>query len=104
MNQVTIHSQRAQTQSRAARERIDINQRFGFSPKEFGEANGKSATWAYRQIYAGRIKPISDCGRLIIPRSEVEQFLSRAAEYSPKPKPKTESTSPNEHDETGQPS
>jgi hypothetical protein len=84
---VISHSQRAQTQSRAARERIDLNQRFGFSPKEFGEANGKSATWAYRQIYAGRIKAISDCGRIIIPRSEVERFLARAAEYNPRPKP-----------------
>ena len=80
-------SQGAQTQSRAARERIDLNQRFGFSPKEFGEANGRSPTWAYRQIYAGRIKPISDCGRLIIPRSEIERFLARAAEYNPRPKP-----------------
>jgi hypothetical protein len=82
------HSQRAQTQSRAAREPIDLNRRFGFSPKEFGQANGKSATWAYRQIYAGRIKPISDCGRLIIPRSEVDRFLERAAEYNPQPKAK----------------
>jgi hypothetical protein len=102
VQEIVSHSQRAQARSRAARERIDINQRFGFSPKEFGEANGKSATWAYRQIYAGRIKPISDCGRLIIPRSEVEQFLSRAAEYNPKPKPKAESTPPNE--QAGQPS
>jgi len=99
----TCRSQLAQTQSRAACERININQRFSFSPKEFGEANGKSATWAYRQIYAGRIKPISDCGRLIIPRSEVEQFLSRATEYNPKPKSKTQSL-PKEHEEAGQPS
>jgi hypothetical protein len=82
------HSQRAQTQSRATGEPIDLNRRFGFSPKEFGQANGKSATWAYRQIYAGRIKPISDFGRLIIPRSEVDRFLARAAEYNPQPKAK----------------
>jgi len=80
------HSQRVQTQSRAAREPIDLDQRFSFSPKEFGQANGRSATWAYRQIYAGRIKAISDCGRLIIPRSEVDRFLARAAEYNPQPK------------------
>jgi len=79
-------ARRAQTQSRAAREPIDLDQRFSFSPKEFGQANGRSATWAYRQIYAGRIKAISDCGRLIIPRSEVDRFLARAAEYNPQPK------------------
>jgi len=84
VNPQELHSQRAQ--SRAARERIDLNQRFSFSPKEFGEANGRSATWTYRQIYAGRIKPISDCGRLLIPRSELDRFLARAGEYNPKRK------------------
>ena len=88
MKQSASHSHRAQTQPRAAREPIDLNQRFGFSPKEFGQANGKSATWAYRQIYAARIKAISDCGRLIIPRSEVDRFLARAVEYNPQPKAK----------------
>jgi hypothetical protein len=86
VKQFATDSQRAQTKSRAAREPIDLNQRFGFSPKEFGQANGKSATWAYRQIYAGRIRPISDCGRLIIPRAEVDRFLARAGEYNPQPK------------------
>ncbi len=86
MEENVSHSQRVQTQSRAAREPIDLDQRFSFSPKEFGQANGRSATWAYRQIYAGRIKAISDCGRLIIPRSEVDRFLARAAEYNPQPK------------------
>jgi hypothetical protein len=79
------HSQRAQTHSRAARnpQPINLNERFGFSPKEFAEANGKSATWAYRQIYSGKVKVISDCGRILIPRSEVDRFLARAAEYNP---------------------
>jgi hypothetical protein len=41
---VTSHSQRAQTQSHAARElqRIDLNERFGTSPKEFSDANRPS--------------------------------------------------------------
>jgi len=80
------HSQRAQTQSRAARLPTPLSQRLTYSPKEFGEANGKSATWCYRQIYRGKIKVISDCGRLRIPRSEVDRFLARAAEYNPQPK------------------
>jgi hypothetical protein len=79
---------RAQTQSRAAREPIDLNQRLGLSPKEFGAANGKSTTWGYRQIYSGKVKVISDCGRMLIPRREVDAFFARAAEYNPKPEAK----------------
>ena len=89
MKENVSHSQRVQTQSRAAREPIDLNQRLGFSPKEFGQANGKSATWGYRQIYSGKVKVISDCGRLLIPHSEIERFLARAAEYNPQRKGKS---------------
>src|SRR5215510_7015751 len=94
----------AQPQSRAACETIKLNERFAYSPKEFGEANGRSATWGYRQIYSGKVKVISDCGRLLIPHSEVERFLARATEYDPTPKPKPDSTPAPEHDEAGQPS
>jgi hypothetical protein len=90
VKQFDTHSQRAQTESRAAHESVKLNQRFAYSPKEFGEANGKSATWGYRQIYSGKVKVISDCGRLLIPRSEIERFLARAAEYNPTPKAASE--------------
>ena len=57
-----------QTKSRAAREpqRINLNERLAFSPGEFAAALGRSPTYGYRQIYAGRIKPISDAGNLLI--------------------------------------
>src|SRR6188472_1772924 len=85
----------AQTQSRAARkpQAISLSERLSLSPKEFSEANGKSPTWGYRQIYSGKVKVISDCGRMLIPRSEVERFLGRAAEYNPQPKPRPQSQS-----------
>jgi hypothetical protein len=90
VNATELHSQRAKTQSRAAREpqSISLCERLALSPREFAAALGKSATFAYRQIYAGRIKPISDCGRMMIPRSEIDQFLARAAEYNPQNKAK----------------
>jgi hypothetical protein len=77
-------SKRALRQSPAARELevINLNQRLAFSPREAGVLVGKSGTYIYRQIYAGRIKPISDCGRMIIPRAELDRFLARTAEYS----------------------
>jgi Helix-turn-helix domain len=89
VKEIISHSQRAQTRSRAAHEPINISERLAFTPKEFAAALGRSATYAYRQIYAGRIKPISDAGRLLIPRSEVDRFLARAAEYSPQSKTKS---------------
>src|SRR4030095_2868977 len=77
------HRQRAQTQSRVAREPIPFEERAAFSAAEFAALCGRSPTWAYRQIYAARIKPICACGRLLIPRSEVDSFLARQVEYNP---------------------
>jgi hypothetical protein len=66
-----------------ARAPMPLSKRVAFSPAEFAALCGRSFTWAYRQICAGRIKPIADCGRLLIPRSEIEAFLARKAEYNP---------------------
>lgn len=82
-----------QAQARSAREPIDLNQRLALSPREFGTALGKSVTFGYRAIYRGWVKPIADCGRLMIPISEVHRFLARAAEYNPKPKEEPQSQS-----------
>jgi hypothetical protein len=74
---------KAQTQSRVAREPIPLSERLGYSPAEFASLFGRSPTWGYRQIYSGRVKPIADCGRIIIPRVEVESVLARRREYNP---------------------
>jgi hypothetical protein len=79
----TSHGQRAQTQSRVAREPIPLTERVALSPAEFSALCGRSPTWAYRQIYRGVIKAIADCGRLLIPRSEIAAFVARATEYNP---------------------
>lgn len=83
MQSIVSHRQRAQTQSRVAREPIPLSERIGYSLAEFAALFGRSPTWGYRRMYAGQIKPISECGRLIIPRTEVELFLSRRREYNP---------------------
>jgi hypothetical protein len=105
VNALDSHSQRAQTQSRAARSQdkakrkeslrkrakrvlAECFQRLAFTPFECGVLMGKSATYVYRQIYAGRIQPISDCGRIMIPRSELDRFLARTAQYNPQSKTK----------------
>jgi len=89
-------------QSRAARGSIPFSERLAFTASEFGNLFGRSATWAYRQIYAGRVKPIFDCGRILVPRSEIDSFLSRRREYNPKPKAKGETKPETETDETEQ--
>jgi hypothetical protein len=83
---IADHSHRAQTRSRDAREPVPLSERLGYSPTEFAALNGKSSTWGYRRIYHGDVKVIANAGRLLIPRSEVDRFLERAAEYNPQSK------------------
>lgn len=62
--------------------------RVAFSPGEFAEMFGKSQTWGYRQIYAGKVTTITEHGRILIPAHEVERILESAGIYDGKPKPK----------------
>jgi len=52
-----------------------------YSPKEFAALFGKSQSWGYRQLYAGRVKAITGYGRTMIPRTEVERVLKDAGRY-----------------------
>lgn len=62
--------------------------RVAFSPGEFATLFGKSQTWGYRQIYAGKVKAITEHGRILIPAAEVERILQTAGIYDGlKPKP-----------------
>ena len=51
MQNRATHEERAQTQSRVAREPIPLNQRAAYSPAEFAALCGRSPTWTYRLIY-----------------------------------------------------
>jgi hypothetical protein len=90
------HSQRARTRSRAAHKRkakppvvlTELRDRLALNPRESGAAIGKSATYIYRQFYAGRLKPIQNSGRLMVSRVELDRFLAQSAEYNPKSKSK----------------
>lgn len=64
------------------------SKRVAFSPGEFAALFGKSQTWGYRQIYAGKVKAIDDYGRILIPANEVERLLKSAGIYNGKEKPK----------------
>lgn len=56
-------------------------ERVAFSPGEFAELFGKSQTWGYRQIYAGKVKAITEHGRILIPAAEVNSILRTAGVY-----------------------
>ena len=59
----------------------DPLERVAFSPGEFAKLFGKSQTWGYRQIYAGKVKAITQHGRILIPAAEVEAILKTAGVY-----------------------
>jgi hypothetical protein len=52
-----------------------------FSPNEFAALFGKQGVWAYRQIYAGRIRCVKGFGRTIIPRTELDRIFAEARQY-----------------------
>lgn len=52
-----------------------------FTPTEFAAVFGKERTWAYRQLYAGKVQAVTDLGRTMIPKSEVDRLLKEAGRY-----------------------
>jgi hypothetical protein len=57
-------------------------ERVAFSPGEFAALFGRSQTWGYRQIYAGKVTAITEHGRILIPAKEVERILGTAGVYN----------------------
>jgi hypothetical protein len=66
--------------------------RAAYSPAEFAASCGRHPSWAYRLLYAGKVRAITELGRILIPASELERVLSLAQPYNPKPKRNPEST------------
>ncbi len=52
------------------------------SPPEFAALFGRHYTWAYRMITEKRVKVITETGRILIPRSEVDRMLDQAKHYT----------------------
>jgi len=67
--------------------------RAAYSPAEFAAFCGRHPSWAYRLLYANKIRAITELGRLLIPASELDRVLGLAVPYDPKPKPNPESQS-----------
>jgi hypothetical protein len=65
----------------ASQDAINKSQRYALNPKEFAGLFGKSATWTYRQLYAGKIVCIEGCGTVMIPQTEADRLCNEAKRY-----------------------
>jgi hypothetical protein len=52
--------------------------RTAFTLEETAALFGKHRSWAYRQVYAKRMKVITGYGAMLVPKSEVERILNSA--------------------------
>ena len=59
----------------------ELQPRHSFSPAEFANLHGKSKTWAYRLMYAGKLRVIKGAGTIRIPRAEAERFCQNVEVY-----------------------
>jgi len=78
-----IRGEWARTQLRVARKAIPLAERAAYSPAEFAALCSKSPTWASKLIYAGKLKPIAEFGRMLMPHAQLDAVLARCAEYNP---------------------
>lgn len=58
------------------------DEKLALTPKEFAALFGKSQTWGYRQLYAGKVKALTGYGRVLIPASEAKRVLAEAGRYN----------------------
>jgi hypothetical protein len=65
--------------------------RAAYSPAEVAASCGRHPSWAYRLLYANKLKAVTELGHILIPASELERILSQAGPYNPEPKPKAKS-------------
>jgi len=69
----------AKTRRSQKKHLLPVSHRATLSPEEFAAQFGKQKIWAYRQIYAGRVKAITGFGNMMIPRTEVDRILNCSA-------------------------
>jgi hypothetical protein len=76
-----------QTNSRSGQDMEQIAPtRVAFSPREFAASFGRHPSWAYRLLYAQKIKAVTNLGRTLIPASERDRLLASAEPFNPEGK------------------
>jgi uncharacterized cupin superfamily protein len=77
-------SQRNRVRLQRLRESLgSLVHQMAFTVPQAAVACGRTPTWGYRKVYSGEWRVTNQSGRLLVPRSEVERFLSGAATYNP---------------------
>jgi predicted site-specific integrase-resolvase len=64
---------------------LPLSEKAVLTPTEFAALFGRTYTWAYRQIYAGKVQVLTQLGRMMIPKSEVECLLAEKEVYNGRP-------------------
>jgi hypothetical protein len=54
-----------------------------YTPTQFAQRLGRSATYGYRLLYSGKVKAVTGFGRILIPATELNRVLSQADTYNP---------------------
>jgi hypothetical protein len=80
----------AESISECAMQQSPSISRVAYSAAEFAASCGRHPSWAYRLLYANKLKAVTELGRILIPASELERVLSLAEPYNPKPKSKSQ--------------
>jgi excisionase family DNA binding protein len=62
----------------------EASSRKAFTIAEVATLLGVHKSSVYRILYAGGIKVLSGCGRLMIPETELQRFLNRVEVYAPR--------------------
>ena len=58
--------------------------RVAYSTAEFAASFGRDPSWAYRLLYGGKIRAVTELGRILIPASELGRVMASAESYNPK--------------------
>lgn len=58
-----------------------MSEKRAYTPAEFAALFGRTKTWTYRLHYAGKIKCITDYGKLMVPASEAARIEADTASY-----------------------
>ena len=62
--------------------KVTLEDKLAFTPAEVAGMFGRHYTWTYRQLYRGNMHALEGSERLLIPRSEIERFLSKTVAFS----------------------
>ena len=80
--QTAANKRKTATKRSQKKNALPLTERAAITPREFAQLFGHQTVWGYRQIYAHRVAVLTQFGRMMIPRSEVQRLLGTASAYA----------------------